>query len=96
MAFDEILGIDLEKPDAINEKGIKFWLDKKTTDYAKEKDLHGRSLKNIQVMFVQFPSGKMARLITENGEPIYEDGTLEGIGMKIDIMKAMQSKGCKK
>lgn len=69
------------QPDAVNEAGHKFWLDKSTTQYARDK-----GLADVQVLFVERSDGYQTRIIAQGGEAIYEDQSLEGIGVQLDIM----------
>jgi len=75
------------KPDVINEKGTKFWLDKDLTNYAREK-----GLKNIQVLYAQTIKGYKSRIITENKIPIYDSQLYENIAVKIDILAMIQKR----
>lgn len=79
---------DETKPDYINEKGVKWWLDKSTTNFAQRPDHKGITL-NITCFFVEEPNGYKTRVLIDNDikEVIYEDTTLDGIGSKIDILK---------
>ncbi len=69
------------EPHAVNEEGTKFWLDKDTTNYARLK-----GLKDVVVFIFESKDGYQARCITENGKWLDEDRTLEGIGVKIDLL----------
>lgn len=68
-------------PDAVNEIGVKFWVDKDLTRYAINK---GLSL--VQVLFVEEPDGTRTRLLVQNGIAVDEDQTLEGMAAKIDFI----------
>ncbi len=60
-------------PEFINEIGVKYWLDRDSTAYAKQKGLD-----NVQVLF---------RVIAENQLPVYENPRIEDILVHIDIMR---------
>jgi hypothetical protein len=72
---------DNREPDAINELGVKYWVEKTSTQYAKS-----LKLENIIVFRVLFPDNKQAYLITQNQKPIHETQSFEGIGCFLDIM----------
>lgn len=37
------------EPDFINDEGVKWWLDKSTTDYAQRKDINGNTLDTMRI-----------------------------------------------
>jgi hypothetical protein len=69
------------KPDAINEKGIHFWIDKNSNKIALD-----YGLKDIKVFYLKDKDYK-TRVITQNGKYIYENQKLEDILVHLDIMK---------
>lgn len=77
------------KPDFINDKGYKFWLDKDLTKYAQEKNLKGTKLKDLFVYFVEIKNGYRTRLLINNktGEILKEGTALEDIVCFIDFLK---------
>jgi len=79
--------IDWNKPDTINEKGVKWWLDKETTEYATNPDIHGVKLPNTFVYIFETPDGYRARLLIVDGVVMGEYQQLDTIGCKIDILK---------
>jgi hypothetical protein len=70
-----------EEPYYTNDKGDEFWPDAAGTDYAQCK-----GLRNVQVVIVREKCGRLARLIVENGVPVYENTGIEQIGAHLDIM----------
>lgn len=82
----EILGIDLDKPQFVNEKGFKFWLDESSTSYAQKVC----ELTRVEVCIVLEPDGKWTRLIVDDGKPVYEAQGVEAIGVRLDIMKLLR------
>lgn len=88
---------DLNKPDFINDIGVKWWLDKSSTQYAHKKDVKGISLKNLYVYMVEETNGVRTYVIVdnENGEFVYENQQLEAIGVRIDMLKALKQKPIK-
>jgi hypothetical protein len=68
-------------PLSVNEIGVKFWLDKDNTRYARSK-----GLTDVVVFYVEDAKNIRTRLITEKGEPLWDDQSLEGILCHIDIM----------
>jgi len=76
------------EPDHVNELGIKWWLEKNLTEYANNPDRRGTCLENVQCFIIEFPDGRKTRVLVEEGQVLYDDGSIEGIGTKIDMMKA--------
>lgn len=74
-----------EKPNFISPTGVKFWILKSSTQYAEF-----LGLEKVQVFFTLHPDGEKTRLIVDNGKPVYEDTSLEGIGFRLDIMKYLK------
>jgi hypothetical protein len=68
-------------PQAVNEIGTKFWLDRSSSAYAKSKGLD-----DVIVLFAEDNKGKRARLITQNQELLFESKELDAIVAHIDIM----------
>lgn len=82
-----------DEPDFINDTGIKWWLDKETTHYAKRENHNGTKL-DYQVFVVEKPDGYKTRIILdEKRQPIYEHQRLEDIAVKIDILKLIKERG---
>lgn len=75
------------EPDSVNEKGVKWWIDKSSTDYARNPDSFGTCLPEVTCWFVEVPSGEKTRLITDGTGVIYESQQLEAIGVYIDMLK---------
>jgi len=81
---------DIDEPDFVNPEGVKWWLDKDCTRYAKRENLNGTSL-DYQVFIVKKPNGYMTRVIlNEKREPIFESQQLESIGFAIDKQKLLK------
>jgi hypothetical protein len=86
-----LFDFDWDKPEHVNELGVKFWLDKSTTEFAQKEDQFGTKLDGWQVLIVEEPSGYRTRIITDDKQNIKaDDQTLEGIGVKIDIFKLLK------
>jgi hypothetical protein len=79
------------KPDFINEKGVKWWLDKQLTNYCEREDLNGIKLK-MKVFYVEEPDGRKTRMLIDANGPVYENQKLEDMAVHIDILKLMESK----
>lgn len=78
------------EPDFVNEIGVKWWRDTYTTQYAQKKDSQGTSLDAV-CYYVEEVSGKRTRLLVHrSGTILADDQSLEGIGIKIDILKMLQ------
>ena len=84
-----MINIFKTEPLAINEKGVKFWLDKSTTEYAQNPDINGTVL-DVVCYFIEEANGRRSRILVKNGEIIEEDQSLEGIACKIDIRKMLK------
>lgn len=80
------VGIFETPPFHINEIGVKFWIDRGSTNYAKHKGLKG-----VVVFLTEHPDGFRTRLITQNQKPIYDSLKMEDIGVYIDMMKMAES-----
>lgn len=80
MAGDWFGGRYEEPPDVVNGDGTKFWLNTSLTSYAK-------GLKGVQVCNVEFANGQRTFLIAENGTPVHEDQSYEGVACHIDAMR---------
>lgn len=84
--FDKILEAvtpfwEKNDPDFINDKGIKWWLDKDLTKYARNKP----NCEQMIAYVVKEPSGELNRLLVENEEIIYGTQVLEDLCVHIDI-----------
>ena len=75
-----------QKPLFINEKGVKWWVDKDLTEYGRKEDINGISV-YLTVFLVEEPSGCRTRIIVLGGEPVYSNSKMEDICFRIDIMK---------
>ena len=73
------------KPDFINAQGTEFWLDKFSTYYAKKK-----GLKNTKVFYLKDKKGYKTRVIIKDGKYGDESQSLEGIGIKIDLLAFLE------
>ncbi len=81
-------GVDVfkTKPQHVNEKGVKFWLDKDLTRYAV-----GKGLKDIVVLLTEHPDGSRTRLVAENQQPLYDNPSYEAVACYIDILKVART-----
>ena len=75
------------KPDLINIEGTNFWLDRSSTNYAKKK-----GLKNTKVFYLKDRKGYKTRVIIKDGKYEGEDQTIDGIGIKIDLLAFLEKK----
>ena len=69
----------LGEPTFVNEKGVKWWLDKNLTPYAAQK------LGKARVWIVQEKNGRMTRLLERDGQIVADSGGLEQMACLIDI-----------
>ena len=70
-----------EAPDFVNDEGVKWWHEADLTRYAFRKGFVG-----VRVWSVERPDGHRTRLFTEGETILADDQTLEGLGIKIDIL----------
>jgi hypothetical protein len=77
---------DNREPDFINEDGVKWWHQEGITKYAKFKNLP-----DIQGWWVELPSGVNHWVLTRNGQVIHDQGGIDALGMKIDLISASES-----
>ena len=78
------------EPDFINEEGVKWWLDKSTTEYAREEDLNGTKL-DVKVWAVELPDKTRTRVIIDSDNNIICDNqSLEAILIRIDAAKILK------
>ena len=78
------------KPDFVNELGVKWWIDKSSTNYARNPDFNDIVL-DVVCYIVKFPNGKFERVIVQNGEIEFSSQKIEDIGCHIDIMKTQKA-----
>lgn len=74
-----------KKPDFVK-RGVKFWKDKDTTNYIKQKRLRG-----VSAFFMEDTHGFRARILCEKGKRLWEDLVLEDIGCAVDGIKLSRS-----
>lgn len=77
------------EPEFVNELGTKWWLDAHSTNYANQPDSNGTAL-DVKVFYVEEVSGRRTRVVAERGGIVAEDQTLDGICMKIDMLKFLK------
>ncbi|RJQ30314.1 hypothetical protein C4565_00585 [Candidatus Parcubacteria bacterium] len=81
-----LLDIPWEKtPDHVNDKGVKWWVDKDTTRYAREK-----LGDNVVVWYTEEPNGRRTRLLTVGDEIEFETQQLEGMLFHIDMLNLVR------
>ena len=74
------------EPDFINDDGVKWWHQKGITNYAKF-----RNLPDIQGWLVEQPTGEMNWVLTRNGQVIHDQGGIDALGIKIDLIQASEN-----
>lgn len=89
-----MLDIGTGTPDFINEKGVKWWLNKYSTEYARKPDIHGTRLKTITCYYTEEPDGNKGYVLVDEkkGIPVWHGSTFEGVGVWIDMMKFKRRK----
>ena len=70
-----------EAPDFVNDEGVKWWHEAGMTRYAFSKGFAG-----VRVWTVERPDGYKTRLFTEGETILADDQTVEGLGIKIDLL----------
>jgi hypothetical protein len=70
-----------DAPDFTNDDGVQWWREPTLTRYALSK-----GLADMKVWTVHKPDGHRTRLLTEGRNVLAEDQTLEGLGIKIDLL----------
>ena len=74
-----------EAPDFVNDEGVKWWHEADLTRYAFCKGFAG-----VRVWSVERPDGYRTRLFTEGETILADDQTVEGLGIKIDVLAFQQ------
>lgn len=80
-------------PTFVNEEGVKWWPDASSTRYAHTADGHGTTLEEASVWYVEKPNGYRTRVIIVDGEIDSDNTSIEGVGARIDILKAVKRFG---
>lgn len=80
------------EPDFVNELGVKWWLDRTSTDYARREDPFGTRLPDAAVYAVEEPDGHRTQVLVIAGEAEYEAQSLEDMGVHIDMLKILARK----
>ena len=70
-----------EAPDFVNDEGVKWWHEADMTRYAFSKGFAG-----VRVWTAERPDGYKTRLFTEGETILADDQTVEGLGIKIDLL----------
>ena len=84
-----IIDVFDREPDFINEIGVKWWRDEHTTSYAHKPDIHGTTL-IATCFYVEEPSGRRSRVLISKDCILADDQSLEGIAIKIDVLKLLK------
>ncbi len=74
------------EPDFIYKDGVKWWHQEGITKYAKF-----RNLTDIQGWLVEQPSGVKNWVLTRNGQVIHDQGVIDSLGIKIDLISASEN-----
>ncbi len=78
------------EPDFVNPEGVKWWLDKSSTQYARRENIRGTTLPTITVFMCEFPDKTRSYVILDGTQPVDAPTTLEAVGVKIDLLKLMK------
>jgi hypothetical protein len=87
--MDSLFDCGTGTPTHINpETGVKWWLDKSSTNYARTPLPNGKgALKEAVAWVVERPDGHRTRLLTVGQEILAENQGLEAFGAEIDMLK---------
>jgi len=72
-------------PTHINEKGVKWWLDKDSTVYAKSKKLRG-----VTAWLVEEPNGAKSRVLVKGKNILFSVTSLTELTTRVDILAAVK------
>jgi len=75
------------EPDFVNEKGVKWWLDKAISDYAQKADQNGIKVDATGFVIEMQNGFRSYVLLSKGGKILSDDQKLEAIYCKIDILK---------
>ena len=75
-----------QKPDYITPMGIKLWLDRDTTKYAR---VTGHPA-TTQIFFALEPDGTKVRVVVVAGKPVYANQSLEAVSIHLDLIKFLE------
>ena len=84
-----IFDITDNEPDHVNDMGVKWWLEKGMTDYARKENINGTKLPNITAFIVE-KEGIKTRLLMDGEDIIYGNGNLEAVAVQINILKLLK------
>ncbi len=75
-------------PDYVNEIGVKWWLDKDTTNYANKKNINNKKL-NARCWFIEEIDKRRTRVLvcSNTNNILYESQSLESMLYTIDFLK---------
>lgn len=79
--------LDSLPPDGINSAGVKFWVNRGLTEWARQPDLHGIMLHNLRAYAVEEANGRRTYLLTDGDAWIFESQRLEDVAVHIDMLK---------
>ena len=79
-------------PYHVNEKGVKFWIDRDCTEWARREGGSGRPLKGAVVYLVEEPNGAHTRLLVDSkATPVATETALDAMGTLIDIKRLINN-----
>jgi hypothetical protein len=76
----------IEKPDFINEQGVKWWHDKSITLYASM-----REIDDAVGWRTELPSGEVNYVLTQGQKVLLESPGFEALGVKIDAYVSIKN-----
>lgn len=78
---------ETEDPVYVDDKGVKWWVDEYITQYCRQESKSGGYLKRFIAYVLQYPDGKLERVLICNDEIIAKSNTSEGIIAEVDKLK---------
>lgn len=78
---------ELESPDFVNDRGVKWWTVDALNEYAKKPNKTGNSLKNHNIWYVELLDGKKVFVISHNGNVVKELTSYEAVCCALDMLK---------
>uniref|UniRef100_A0A6M3JLL2 Uncharacterized protein n=1 Tax=viral metagenome TaxID=1070528 RepID=A0A6M3JLL2_9ZZZZ len=79
-----------DKPDFVNNEGVKWWVDKGTTQYARGKDSFGTQLLDVTCFKTELDNGYRSFVIVNGRGIVFTSQQIDTIGRHIDIMKMIK------
>ena len=79
------------KPDFVNEKETKWWVDEDMNAYVKTLEEKHKIKLHLVCWFVERKDGYRTRIVIKDDKPIYENQLMESVAVFIDIKVKMET-----